>query len=153
MPANRLEDVDLTAELNIEKCELMKTGHIMFSHPEGGHDDVFWSTALAVYAAVQSPLPRVGAVASTLSSNNTGVVKRRVNTYTYSQLPQTNIWVDDGTTFSNTGTVSADATKQYVLISVTGGLSAHDFSTLRISLFHELVSNGSKRFSKFGKKI
>jgi phage FluMu gp28-like protein len=62
VPANRLEDVDLTAELNIEKYELMKTGHIRFSHPEGGHDDVFWSMALAVYAAVQSPLPGVGAV-------------------------------------------------------------------------------------------
>ena len=62
VPANRLEDVDLTAELNIEKYKLMKTGHIQFSHPEGGHDDVFWSTALAVYASVQAPLPGKGAV-------------------------------------------------------------------------------------------
>jgi len=62
IPANKLQDVDLTAELNIEKYELMKTGHLRFSHPEGGHDDVFWSTALAVYAAVQSPLPGKGAV-------------------------------------------------------------------------------------------
>jgi phage FluMu gp28-like protein len=62
VPANRLEDVDMTAELNIEKYELMKTGHLRFSHPEGGHDDVFWSTALAVFAAVQSPLPGKGAV-------------------------------------------------------------------------------------------
>jgi phage FluMu gp28-like protein len=62
VPANRREDVDLTAELNIEKYELMKTGHLQFSHPEGGHDDVFWSMALAVYGAVQAPLPGVGAV-------------------------------------------------------------------------------------------
>jgi phage FluMu gp28-like protein len=62
VPANKLQDVDLTAELNIEKYELMKTGHLRFSHPEGGHDDVFWATALAVYASVQSPLPGKGAV-------------------------------------------------------------------------------------------
>ena len=62
VPANRLEDVDMTAELNIEKYELMKTGHLQFSHPEGGHDDVFWSMALAVYASVQAPLPGKGAV-------------------------------------------------------------------------------------------
>lgn len=61
-PASSLIDVDLTAELNIEKCELMKTGHIRFSHPEGGHDDVFWSMALAVYACAQAPLPGRGAV-------------------------------------------------------------------------------------------
>lgn len=62
IPASRLEDVDLTAELNVEKYELMKTGHIRFSHPEGGHDDVFWSMALAVYACAQAPLPGKGAV-------------------------------------------------------------------------------------------
>jgi len=62
VPANRLEDVDMTAELNIEKYKLMKTGHIQFAHPVGGHDDVFWSTALAVYASVQAPLPGKGAV-------------------------------------------------------------------------------------------
>ena len=42
------DDVDLTAEFNVEKYMLMKTGHLRFSHPEGGHDDVFWSMALAV---------------------------------------------------------------------------------------------------------
>jgi len=61
VPARKLEDVDLTAELNIEKYELMKTGHIRFSHPEGGHDDVFWSAALAFYASVKAPLPGRGA--------------------------------------------------------------------------------------------
>jgi phage FluMu gp28-like protein len=62
VPARKLEDIDLTAELNVEKFELMKTGHLRFSHPEGGHDDVFWSIALAVYGAVQAPLPGKGAV-------------------------------------------------------------------------------------------
>jgi len=62
VPSKKIEDVDLTAELNIEKYKLMKTGHIGFSHPENGHDDVFWSMALAVYASVQAPLPGKGAV-------------------------------------------------------------------------------------------
>jgi phage FluMu gp28-like protein len=62
IPTRKLEDINLTAELNIEKCELMKTGHLRFSHPEGGHDDVFWSTALAIYASAQSPLPGTGVV-------------------------------------------------------------------------------------------
>ena len=62
VPTRKLDDIDLTAELNIEKFELMKTGHLRFSHPEGGHDDVFWSIALGVYGAVQSPLPGRGAV-------------------------------------------------------------------------------------------
>lgn len=61
-PVSKQGDVDLTAELNVEKYELMKTGHIRFSHPEGGHDDVFWSMALAVYASAQAPLPGRGAV-------------------------------------------------------------------------------------------
>jgi phage FluMu gp28-like protein len=62
VPTRKLDDIDLTAELNIEKFELMKTGHLRFSHPEGGHDDVFWSICLATLSAVQSPLPGRGAV-------------------------------------------------------------------------------------------
>ncbi len=62
IPTRKLDDIDLTAELNVEKFELMKTGHLRFSHPEGGHDDVFWSLALGVYGAVKAPLPGVGAV-------------------------------------------------------------------------------------------
>jgi len=60
VPATKIQDVDLTAELNVEKYELMKTGHLRFSHPDGAHDDVFWSMALAVYGAIQSPLPGRG---------------------------------------------------------------------------------------------
>jgi hypothetical protein len=58
---------------------------------------------------------------SGLSSDATGTVLTvGTNTYTYSQLPLTNIWVDDGTTYSYTGTVSAGTGKQYVLTGVTG---------------------------------
>lgn len=55
-PAKTTSDVDLTAELNVEKFDLLKTGHIKFAHPEGSHDDVFWATALAVYGAVKHPI-------------------------------------------------------------------------------------------------
>jgi hypothetical protein len=51
VPVRSQKDVDLTAELNIERFELRKTGGIDFSHPEGTHDDVFWSVALSVAAA------------------------------------------------------------------------------------------------------
>jgi phage FluMu gp28-like protein len=43
-------DSDLIAELNIERFELSKDGKLRFSHPEGTHDDKFWSLALACYA-------------------------------------------------------------------------------------------------------
>jgi phage FluMu gp28-like protein len=43
-------DVDLTSELNVERFELTKTGQIMFSHPEGTHDDILWAVALAAFA-------------------------------------------------------------------------------------------------------
>jgi len=48
-------DSDLIAELNIERFELTKDGKIKFSHPEGTHDDRFWSLALSVYAAREPP--------------------------------------------------------------------------------------------------
>ena len=44
-------DQELIAELNIEKYELTKDGHIRFSHPEGTHDDRLWALALATYAS------------------------------------------------------------------------------------------------------
>ncbi len=44
---------DICSELNVEKFELRKDGTIGFSHPNGTHDDVFWSMALAVFATVQ----------------------------------------------------------------------------------------------------
>ena len=39
----------------MERFELRKTGDIAFNHPQGTHDDVFWATALTVYAAAKSP--------------------------------------------------------------------------------------------------
>jgi len=44
---------DLCTELNIERYDLRKDGAIGFSHPNGTHDDVFWSIALAVFATCE----------------------------------------------------------------------------------------------------
>jgi phage FluMu gp28-like protein len=44
---------NICSELNVERYELRKDGNIGFSHPNGTHDDVFWSLALAVYATVE----------------------------------------------------------------------------------------------------
>jgi len=41
------------AELNVERFTLRKDGTIGFSHPQGQHDDTFWSTALAVSCSVK----------------------------------------------------------------------------------------------------
>ncbi len=57
VPTRKSSDIDLTAELNVERYQLMKTGHIGFSHADGTHDDVFWSIALAVLASVHAPMP------------------------------------------------------------------------------------------------
>jgi phage FluMu gp28-like protein len=44
---------DLCSELNVERFELRKDGAVALSHPNGTHDDVWWSMALAVYATVE----------------------------------------------------------------------------------------------------
>ena len=44
---------DLCSELNVERYELRNDGALMFSHPNGTHDDVFWGLALGVYATVE----------------------------------------------------------------------------------------------------
>ncbi len=62
VPTKRIDDVELTSELNVEKYELLKTGHFRLSHPEGSHDDVFWSLTLAAYASVQASVPGKGAI-------------------------------------------------------------------------------------------
>ena len=41
---------DICTELNVERYDLRRDGNIGFSHPQGTHDDVFWSIALAIYA-------------------------------------------------------------------------------------------------------
>jgi phage FluMu gp28-like protein len=44
---------DVCSELNVERYELRKDGAINLSHPNGTHDDCFWSICLAVYATVE----------------------------------------------------------------------------------------------------
>ena len=46
-------DEALYHELNVERFELAKTGKIQFNHPDGTHDDRFWSLALAVTSSTQ----------------------------------------------------------------------------------------------------
>jgi phage FluMu gp28-like protein len=54
---------DICTELNVERYELRKDGAIGYSHPNGTHDDVFWSIALAVYATTDmAPEPYLAVV-------------------------------------------------------------------------------------------
>jgi phage FluMu gp28-like protein len=54
---------DICTELNVERYDLRKDGNIGFSHPNGTHDDVFWSVALAIYATVEmTPEPFLAVV-------------------------------------------------------------------------------------------
>jgi hypothetical protein len=54
---------DVCTELNVERYELRRDGTIGFSHPQGTHDDVFWSLALAVYATAEmTPEPFLAVV-------------------------------------------------------------------------------------------
>jgi hypothetical protein len=55
-------DPDLFNELNAPTYELTKTGRIHFSSTGGGHDDRFWSLALAVYSS-QAILPATRPIA------------------------------------------------------------------------------------------
>ena len=48
-------DRHLLDELNVERYQLTKTGKIALDHPPGTHDDRFWATTLATYAAEQNP--------------------------------------------------------------------------------------------------
>ncbi|MEM3788295.1 MAG: terminase family protein [Candidatus Bathyarchaeia archaeon] len=65
MQAGKLKipyDRDLIAEINVEKYEVLKSGQIQFSHPEGTHDDRLWALALAVYATKAVPPSGKGVV-------------------------------------------------------------------------------------------
>jgi hypothetical protein len=54
---------EYVTELNVERFELRKDGNIAFSHPRGTHDDVFWASALSLYATVEmKPEPEVWVV-------------------------------------------------------------------------------------------
>ncbi len=43
---------DICSELNVERYEHRRDGTIGYSHPNGTHDDVFWSIALALFASM-----------------------------------------------------------------------------------------------------
>ena len=54
---------DICNELNIERFALRADGGYAFSHPQGTHDDVFWSIALAVYATTDmAPEPYLAVI-------------------------------------------------------------------------------------------
>jgi hypothetical protein len=44
---------EICTELNTERYSLNKDGTIGYHHPQGTHDDVFWSISLAVYATAE----------------------------------------------------------------------------------------------------
>lgn len=54
-------DRQLLHEMNIEKYELSKSGHITFTHPSGTHDDMLWALALAVYGSKSASVSAVKA--------------------------------------------------------------------------------------------
>lgn len=54
---------DVCNELNVERFALRADGGYAYSHPQGTHDDVFWSIALAVYAtADMAPEPYLAVI-------------------------------------------------------------------------------------------
>jgi phage FluMu gp28-like protein len=73
---------DICTELNVERYELRKDGAIAFSHPNGTHDDVWWSIALAVYATVEMQpepfLTVIPRIANRLRRIRRELVKRKV---------------------------------------------------------------------------
>jgi phage FluMu gp28-like protein len=51
-------NLHLCQQINEQKYAYTKTGHLQFSHPEGSHDDMLWSLALAVWAATMKREPQ-----------------------------------------------------------------------------------------------
>lgn len=48
----------LAQQINEQRYEYSKSGHLTFSHPTGSHDDMLWSLALACYVAtIKRPAP------------------------------------------------------------------------------------------------
>jgi len=55
--------ISYVAELNVERFALRKDGTIAFSHPQGQHDDTFWSTCLAVSCSTKlTPEPYLAVI-------------------------------------------------------------------------------------------
>jgi hypothetical protein len=52
-------ELDFLQELNVERFELSKSGQVLFSHPDGTHDDRLWAFALAVFATNTAPFPQL----------------------------------------------------------------------------------------------
>ena len=52
-------ELDFLQELNVERFELSKSGQVLFSHPDGTHDDRLWAFALAVFATKTTPFPQL----------------------------------------------------------------------------------------------
>jgi phage FluMu gp28-like protein len=52
-------ELDFLQELNVEQFELSKSGQVLFSHPDGTHDDRLWAFALAVFATKAAPFPQL----------------------------------------------------------------------------------------------
>jgi phage FluMu gp28-like protein len=70
-------DSDLIAELNIERFQLTKEGKIKLSHPEGTHDDRFWSLALACYATRTENAPKLWVLPRLTSLGKMGLQQLR----------------------------------------------------------------------------
>jgi len=52
----------LCEQINEQRYEYGKSGHLQFSHPERSHDDMLWALALAVYSCQMTAFPGTGAV-------------------------------------------------------------------------------------------
>jgi len=49
----------LLVQMTAQQCEPTLSGTLKFSHPPGTHDDQLWSLALAAYASLEPPFPRL----------------------------------------------------------------------------------------------
>jgi len=52
----------LCEQINEQRYEYSKSGHLQFSHPKNSHDDMLWALSLSCSASTQSPPPGKGAV-------------------------------------------------------------------------------------------
>ena len=53
IPVSPTKKLNFSTELNVERMELRKDGTYRYYHPENQHDDVFWASALSLYATVE----------------------------------------------------------------------------------------------------
>jgi phage FluMu gp28-like protein len=53
------DDSRLLVQMTAQRCEPTMSGTLKFSHPPGTHDDELWSLALAAYASLEPPYPRL----------------------------------------------------------------------------------------------